>query len=191
MSSPEVSGRALLGLIAHVKETRGPELVQSVLLGLPAAVKPVFASRILHGNWYPYPAYIELLKGIARKSGTVAGAATFRALGAASGVRDLNTVFKIYVAISSTERLIRSATKVWASYYRNAGSMEAVRWQPDDTMLRIEGFPGMAPEHCALMEGWMIATMKTLGAQVIDGRETKCTSRGDAVHEFACQWKKL
>ena len=41
-----------------------------------------------------------------------------------------------------------------------------------------------------LMEGWMIATMNTLGVDVIDPRESMCTSRGGTAHEFACRWKK-
>lgn len=190
MPPPEVSGRALLGLLAHLKEKRGPSAVAALLGEMPPALKPVFASRVLHANWYPYEAYVALLKGIAKLEGPP-GPAAYRALGASSGVRDLNTVFRIYVAIASTERLIRSAAKVWASYYRHAGAMEAVKWSPEETVLRVEGFPQMAPEHCALMEGWMISTMKTLGAEVLDGRESKCTSRGDPVHEFTCRWRKL
>jgi hypothetical protein len=40
------------------------------------------------------------------------------------------------------------------------------------------------------MEGWMMGAMAVLGAEVNDdARETKCCSRGDAWHEFACTWK--
>lgn len=187
--SAEVSGRAFLGIIKHVKETYGATSLSELLPSLPPTTQKVFGGRILHATWYPYEAYVGLLKGLAQKYGK--GSAEYcRELGAASGTRDINTVFRIYLAIASTERLIRSCTKVWASYYRNAGNMEAITWSPEETLLRITDFPEMAPEHCRLMEGWMIMTMNVLGTDVIDGRESACMSSGAPAHEFKCRWKK-
>lgn len=187
--SPEVSGRAFLGIIKHVKETHGPAAFSELLPTLPASTQKVFTGRILHATWYSYDAYIGLLKGLANKFG--GGSSEYcRELGASSGQRDINTVFRIYLAIASTERLIRGCSKVWASYYRNAGAMEAIRWTPDDTLLRITDFPQMAPEHCRLMEGWMITTMNVLGTDVLDGHESACVSKGAPAHEFSCRWKK-
>ncbi|PZR08019.1 MAG: hypothetical protein DI536_25625 [Archangium gephyra] len=187
--SAEVSGRAFLGIIKHVKETYGANALHELLPTLPPATQKVFGGRILHATWYPYEAYIGLLKALAQKYGN--GSSDYcRELGAASGTRDINTVFRIYLAIASTERLIRSCTKVWSSYYRNAGTMEAMSWAPEETLLRISDFPDMAPEHCRLMEGWMITTMNVLGADVIDGHESMCMSTGGAAHEFKCRWKK-
>ena len=189
MSQPEVSGRAFLGIINYVREKYGPKAITGLLPSTPAATQEVFKGRILHGTWYPYAGYVGFLKTLESKFSF--GDPSFcRTLGASSGVRDINTVFKIYLAIASTEWLIRGCSKVWPSYYRNAGWMEAIRWSPDDTLLRISGFPAMAPQHCRLMEGWMVATMNTLGVDVLDPRETLCTSRGGAAHEFACRWKK-
>ena len=190
MSAPLASGRAFLGLISHVRTQVGPAAFTAAVKHMPAPTQTVFASRILHGNMYPYAAYAGFLTGLEQAFG--AGRADYcRQLGLASGVRDINTVFKIYLAIASTERLIRSCTKVWSSYYQHAGSMNAVTWAPDDTCLRITGFPQMARQHCRLMEGWMIATMKTLGAKVSDdARESACCSRGDGFHEFRCTWTK-
>jgi hypothetical protein len=118
------------------------------------------------------------------------GEAFFHQVGASAGDRDLGTMFKVYVALASPERLIRSCTRVWSSYYRNAGTMRAIVWEPDDTRLRVEGFRAMAPAHCELMMGWMIATMKRIGFIVNEGaRETACVSRGAPYHEFACTWR--
>ncbi|MBL8951808.1 MAG: hypothetical protein JNK82_13585 [Myxococcaceae bacterium] len=189
MPQPEVSGRAFLGIIAHVREARGPNSIDGLMASTPEVTRAVFKSRILHGTWYPYAAYAGFLSALEAKFGH-GDPAYCRHLGASSGVRDINTVFKIYLAIASTERLIRGCSRVWPSYYRNAGTMEAIRWAPDDTLLRIDSFPEMTAQHCRLMEGWMTATMNALGAEVIDGRESACPSRGDAAHEFSCTWKK-
>lgn len=189
MSQPEVSGRAFLGIINWAREKQGPKALPDLLPATPAATQAVFKTRIQHSTWYPYEGYVGLLQSLETRYGR--GDPSFcRNLGASSGVRDINTVFKIYLAIASTEWLIRGCSKVWPSYYRNAGTMDAIKWSPDDTLLRISGFNAMAPQHCRLMEGWMIATMNTLGVDVINPRESMCTSRGGSAHEFACRWKK-
>ncbi len=190
MSEPLVSGRAFLGLIRSVKESHGPSALSDALKAMPPATQKAFATRILHAGWYPYPAYVGFLNGLEQKFGR-GQPAFFRTLGVASGKRDISTVFRVYLAIASTERLIRGCSKVWAGYYSNAGEMEAVSWAPTDTCLRISGFPEMATAHCRLMEGWMIATMDALGVEVnADAAETACTSRGAPFHEFRCTWKK-
>ncbi len=189
MALAEVSGRAFLGIINHVREARGPKAIGDLVPSSPAPTRAVFATRILHGSWYPYAAFAGLLSTLETKFGH-GDPGYCRHLGANSGMRDINTVFKIYLAIASTERLIRGCSRVWPSYYRNAGTMEAVRWEPEETVLRIQNFPEMTAQHCRLMEGWMTATMNALGVEVIDGRESACPSRGDVAHEFSCKWKK-
>jgi len=186
----EVSGRALLGLLAFAKERGGKSAVEEVVATLGPASASAFAERIQPLRYYPYAAYVELLYALKVRFGRT-NAAFFRRLGATAGERDLGTMFKIYAALASPERLIRSCARVWAAYYRNAGSMTAVAWSEDDTRLRIDGFGAMDPAHCELMEGWMIATMERMGVVVgKDARETACTTHGDPHHEFACTWRK-
>jgi hypothetical protein len=187
--TPEVSGRALLGLFAFAKERGGRATLADVVASLDRESAAAFDERIQALRFYPYAAYIALLHALQRRFAKP-GEAFFHRVGAAAGERDLGTMFKVYVALASPERLIRSCTRVWSSYYRNAGTMTAVSWEPQDTRLRIEGFPTMAPAHCELMDGWMVATMKRIGVVVNDGaRETACMSRGDPHHEFACTWR--
>lgn len=138
--------------------------------------------------WYPYRAYVDFLEAIDRRLGH-GDTAYGRELGMMAGERDLGTIFRIYVALASPERLIRSCTRVWEGYYRNAGRMEAVAWEPQETLLRIYDFPAMAPIHCRLMEGWMLKTMATIGCKVLPGaKETACCSAGDEHHEFLARW---
>jgi hypothetical protein len=188
--TPEVSGRALLGLLAFAKERGGRTTADEIVATLSPASRVVFGERIQPLRYYPYGAYVEVLYALKLRFGR-ANEAFFRRLGATAGERDLGTMFKVYVALASPERLIRSCARVWSSYYRNAGTMTAVAWEGNDTRLRIEGFDAMDRAHCELMEGWMIATMDRIGVAVArDARETACTSRGDAFHEFSCTWRR-
>jgi len=184
-----VTGAAFLGLIRHVKDSAGAEVLADIVASAGPSTGNVFASPIRIRAWYPYSAYTAFLTSIDAKLGQ-SDLAYCRSLGEFAGTRDLGTIFKIYVAISSPERLIRSCTKVWSSYHKNAGEMRALAWAPEETILRIDGFPAMHKGHCLLMEGWMLRTMDTIGCRVLPGaRETTCMSNGGAFHEFRCQWE--
>lgn len=189
-AAPEVSGRAFLGLIRHVRETRGNDFLSATVQSAGEATQAVFARPIQVMAWHPYPAFAGWLRALDRAMGKGDGAVC-RELGAVAGKRDLGTVLRVYVALASAERLIRSCEKVWPSYYRNAGRMEAVAWAPEQTTLRIHGFAAMDVCHCKLMEGWMISTMDTIGFRVnSDARESVCASRGGPWHEFTCSWTR-
>jgi len=187
---PEASGRAFLGIIRSVKETHGEPALAEAVASAGDETRKVFASRIRHTGWYPYAAFAHFLTTLEQRFGE-GDPGYGRKLGAASGVRDINSMLRIYLAIASPERLIRGCSRVWPTYYRNAGQMEATAWAPERTTLQITGFEAMAPVHCRLMEGWMIATMAALGLRVSESAgEPLCTSRGDPHHEFSCSWSK-
>jgi len=188
----EVSGRAFLGILKYVKSTRGPDALTAVVAAGNDESRAAFARPIRMMGWYPYPAFVGFLHGLDRTLGKAGQKYTFcRELGDVAGVRDLGTVLRVYRTLSSPERLIRACDKVWLSYYREAGRMEAIAWRPEDTAVRIYDFPDMDPAHCRLMEGWMIATMRAIGFYVNnDAFERKCMSTGDDYHEFHCTWQK-
>ncbi len=186
----EVRGSAFLGPLQHVRERIGGDGLQDVVAQAGPGVHEVFAHPIRKLTYYPYGSYIDFLCGIDRRLGK-SNFTYGRVLGEEAGRRDLGTIFRVFAALSSPERLIRSSTRVWSDYYRNAGRMAAEAWEPERTVLRIYDFPAMHPVHCRLMEGWMIATMETIGFDVDpDSRETACAARGGPFHEFSATWTK-
>ncbi len=186
--APTVSGRAFLGIVRSIKRRGGDELLERIVREAGDETGAVFVRPISKLSWQSYSSFVAFLKASARVLAK-GDPSVARELGAEAGKQDLGTVLRVYVALASAERLIRSCSSVWASYYRDAGRMEAIRWKPEDTVLRIYDFPAMAPVHCRLMEGWMASTMETLGFTVSsDARERLCTSRGGEFHEFQCRW---
>jgi hypothetical protein len=184
----EASGRAFLGLIHYVKENLGEMDLMSAIADGPPATRRVFSDRIRADSWHPYASYAGFLRALDQRFGTGDGSYC-RLLGSVAGHADAGAIFRVYLALASAERLIRSCDRVWASYYRGAGRMVAESWRRDDTMLRIYDFPGMDPLHCRLMEGWMIALMDSIGYRVNDdAHESTCASRGGPWHEFRCTW---
>ena len=186
----EASGRAFLGLIRFVKDKHGEDVLKRIIADAGEPTQRAFEGRIRIPDWYPYPAYVGFLRAIDRAVGK--GDRRFcRELGAMAGQRDLGTIFRVFAALASPERLIRACQRIWPTYYRGAGRMEAIEWAPERTVLRIFDFPVMHPSHCRLMEGWMIATMTSIGCKVSDdAHESACTSKGAQHHEFTCTWSR-
>ena len=188
--SAEVSGRAFLGLLRHLRDTHGQEQIGRVAEAAGGETQRVLAERVSKLRWYPYAAFTQFLAG-AEQALPKSSVGTSFTLGMVAGKQDLGTVLKIYVALSSPERLIRSCKLVWPGYYRNAGRMEAVEWDPQSTVLRIYDFPEMHRLHGRLMEGWMISTMESLGLRVDPGaRQTLFMGDGAPHHEFRCTWRR-
>lgn len=177
-------------MISGVKERGGPDALARVLAAAEPSTAEVLQKRIRALEWYSYDSFVGLLRAADRTIG-IGDRKLCRELGAMAGKRDIGTAFRVFAAIASPERLIRGCRLVWSAYYRNAGSMEALAWTPERTVLRITGFAEMHATHCRLMEGWMISTMEAIGCRVNPGaRETECMSRGGAHHEFSCTWSR-
>jgi hypothetical protein len=186
----EVSGRAFLGLLLYVREHHGEPMLARIVDKAGAETRRVFDGRIGKLHWYPYAAFTAFLEAAERTLPQRLVSPCFE-LGRQAGRRDIGTVLKVYAAIASPERLIRSCRLVWPSYYRNAGRMEAIEWRSENTVLRIFDFPEMHRLHCKLMEGWMISTMESLGLRVgPDARQTKVAGQGAPYHEFWCTWSR-
>jgi hypothetical protein len=190
MTDAAVRGSAFIEPVRHVKAALGVEGLQRIARDAGPEVSAALSVPLRKIGWYPYATFVDFLRAIDRAMGK-GDFAYGHTLGVAAGKRDLGTVFRIYAALASPERLIRGCAKVWEGYYRDAGTMRATSWTPESTVLVIEGFPEMHPIHCRLMEGWMIATMENIGYLVQPGsRETQCVSRGGTCHEFTATWRK-
>jgi len=178
-------------VIKFAKAEYGPSALNELLEGQDRDILKVFEKRILVLSWYPYSAYIYLLKAIDLKWGN--GDLIYcKRIGEHAATLDLKSFLRVYNARGGQKDLIKSSTMVWSSYYRNAGRMEAVSAEPENTVLRIMDFPEMDPAHCRLMEGWMSEAIKMIGTQLISGvTEVKCMSKGDPYHEFKCVWTPL
>ncbi len=181
---------AFSGVLKELRARVGAERLRIAARGWGDELAIVLAEPVVRSEWYSYVAFAQLLAGAERELGDGSGALC-RELGGAAAKRDLGGAFSVLRYLASPQHLIGSCERVWPRYYRNAGRMEAVATRPENTVLRISDFPGMAEQHCRLMEGWMISAMQTLGAIVNPGAaERACASRGGDVHEFACTWRK-
>jgi hypothetical protein len=180
---------AFLGAARFVKREHGDAALAAIIDSAHPATRETFSKRIDGLSLQPYESFVGLLESVDRHLGG-GDLAYCRTLGDLAARSDLHTIFKGYAIRPSTEAMIRACTPIWGMYTDDAGTMEAFDTRPERTVLRIRGFPGMAPAHCRLMEGWMIAAMDVVGARVLPGaRETECQSTGGRFHEFSCTWE--
>ena len=184
-----VRGMAFLGTAHWIKERFGREELQAIVEGGGPATIEAFAHKIDGLSLYPYAALVGLLRSADARLGT-GDLAYAKKLGDLAARFDLSTIFRGYAARPDPEAMIRACAPVWSMYTDGAGTMVAESVDKESTVLSIYDFPAMDPAHCKLMEGWMIAAMDFVGAQVLPGaRERKCMSCGDDRHEFWCRWE--
>ena len=185
----QIRGMAFLGAARHVKHLHGLEMLARVVRDAGPEAGAAFSAPINGLALYPYAALAGLLRSVDKHLGK--GDLEYcKVIGDLSARHDLETIFKVYAVRPSAESMIQACTPIWGMYTEGAGTMEAVEFAPDNTILRITGFPEMDPAHCRLMEGWMIAAMDVVGAEVLPGAcERECNSRGGSCHEFWCRWR--
>src|SRR5687767_14657728 len=98
VASPEVNGRAFLGLIRAIKDVHGETSLRAVVKHAGPATQAVFAAPIRILSWYSYEAYTKFLGAADAILGTSDGRMC-RTLGEFAGRRDLGTILKVYVAL--------------------------------------------------------------------------------------------
>lgn len=184
-----IRGMAFLGAARHVRHDYGVDVLDRIVEDAGPATQKTFAKRIDGLGLHPYESFVGLLTSLDRHLGS--GDLEYcKKFGDLAARIDLATIFKGYKIRPSPEQMIRACMPIWAMYTDGCGTMDAIETLPERTLLRITDFPEMAPAHCRLMEGWMIAAMDAIGVEVLPGAtETVCMSRGGPYHEFTCRWR--
>ena len=180
-----VKGFALRGLLKSVKAAGGS--ISAVIAAVPEAERATFARPIVATEWYPYSAFVALVRAIDALQGK--GDLLYaRELGLAAAARDLGGTFRIISAIASPRLIIERAHVFWSKYC-DTGSLRLAAPDLRCFQGRLEGFPDVDAAHCLLIEGWLEGLGLALGAEGMSTRHVRCVRRGDAACEFEGSWK--
>src|SRR5690606_30044994 len=161
-----VRGMAFLGTAHYIKHNFGEDMLKRIVDDAGEATQRTFAKKIDGLGLHPYESFVGLMRSVDRHIGS-GDLAYCKTLGELAARQDLQSIFKGYAVRPSAEDMIRACTPIWGMYTEGAGYMVAVSTSPENTLLRIHDFPEMDPAHCRLMEGWMIAAMDFIGAEVL------------------------
>lgn len=179
-----IKGFALRGLLKSVKDSGGS--IPDVLAAVPDADRMSFSRSIVASEWYPYAAFVALVRAIdgIQGKGDLLHA---RELGRAAAVRDLGGTFRIISAVASPKFLIERGHMFWSKYC-DTGRLTLEAKRDRFFHARLEGFAEIDRAHCLLIEGWLNGLGQALGAVGMASREVRCVHRGDAACEFEGSW---
>lgn len=185
-----VRGSALLGPLCHYHELHGREGRAELIASLDWRARQVFSKRIRTTGLYAYAPFTALLRAIDLRCGN--GDLSYcEVLGRDAAMADMRSGFSELSRVSPPGRLLRNCGRVWERHYEQ-GTMRAVSWGPEGTVVRIEGFAGIDQAHCRLMKGWLRGALEALGVRVdADPTEACCAARGDDHCEFRCTWTEI
>ena len=178
-----IKGFAIRGVLKSVKESGGS--ISELVASLPEADRASFDKPIVTSDWYPYSAFVSLVRAVVRARG--GDLAYARTLGRRAAERDLGATFRIISAIASLKFLLERGQVFWSKYC-DTGRM-LVDARGEKTMrARLEDFPEIDEAHCALIEGWLEGLGEALGAEGMATRQVSCVRRGDPACEFEGRW---
>lgn len=182
----QIKGFAIRGLLKYVKESDLTGGIPEVLAHLPADARPSFEAPVDEREWYPYAAYAGLLQAVDRAVGG-GGDAHYRRLGLYAAEQDVNTLFKIIAVFSSVEKLLQRSVVIWRRYCDTGAFVTAEVSRGRGTGI-LRDFPGVAPEHCRLLVGWVEGMALAAGAKTVSVEKTLCVHRGDSHCEYQGTW---
>ena len=184
-AAASVKGFALRGLLRSVKDAGWS--IPEVIAVVPESERRAFARPVVSSAWYPYAAFIALVRAVEKLHGRGTDFALSRELGRRSAARDLGGTFRIISAMASVEFLLKRAQIFW-SQYCDRGRLVMETPARNTFAARLEEFPDIDPVHCRLIEGWFHGMGEALGAVGMSCRHTRCLRRGDPACEYDGAW---
>ena len=180
-----IKGFAIRGLLKSVKESGAS--IPAVLAALRDAERASFDRPIVSSEWYPYAAFVGLVRAIDRIQGK-GDLLHARELGRAAAARDLGGTFRIISAVASPRFLIERGHMFWTKYC-DTGRLVLQASKERFFSGRLEDFAEIDSAHCLLIEGWLEGLGQALGAVGMASRQVRCVHRGDAACEFEGSWE--
>lgn len=178
-----IKGTAIRGALKFVKNADGSVSIPDVIAALPDDVRPVFDQRILASEWYPYPAYAELLREIDGALGQ-GDLRLMPELGRFLAEQDVQGVLRIIASFSSVESLVSKGEWFW-SRYCDTGRSIVLESDAGKAIMALQDFPNVAIHHCHAITGWLGGLAERVGGKSVRSVQTRCVHRGDT----RCQWE--
>lgn len=182
----QIKGFAIRGLLKYIKESDHPGGIPAVLARLPPDARPSFEEPIDTRRWYPYAAYAGLLQAVELALGA-GDPDHHRKLGLYAAEQDVNTLFKIIAVFSSVEKLLQRSVVIWRRYCDTGAFVTQDVTATSGTGI-LRDVPDVAPQHCAMLLGWVEGMAKAAGAKSVTVEKVKCVHRGDGHCEYRGRW---
>ena len=182
----QIKGAAIRGTLKFVKQSGFAGGIPAIIAKLPPDVRPIYDTKILSADWYPYAAYSSLLSVVDREVGR-GDLSLMPQLGHFAVRQDVSSVLKIVSIFASVEKLLSRGTFFW-SRTCDRGRVEVVEPGGHQTVIALQDFPDVAATHCHVLIGWLEGLALAVGAKSARVVKSRCVHRGDDRCEYRGDW---
>ena len=158
----EVKGVAFHTFLQALTELRGGTASELTRAALPEGLRERLSrGAILRVGYYPLAEYAEL--HAAANRALHRGPARAREIGARATEIDTRGLLRFVLGLTSTELLLRHASRVWSSFARGS-RVSAEQVEPRRYVVRFEGLHGVSELVCVELEGAIERLVELTGA---------------------------
>ena len=181
-----VKGTAIIPSVEYLRKNHESRY-EEILERIPEDYRNIIESGILASSWYPVELLTNLLKAAKMVLGREDRDIIYK-LGYASGEYASRGVYKVFFMVSSPNRMIQMADKIWNKYY-SFGKFRIIENEKTRAAVRIEDTDFSDPLLCERIRGWMTAVLVNTGAKNVVVEHTVCVSRGGKYEEYRARWE--
>jgi hypothetical protein len=184
---PSVKGSAITSRIRYVRDRFGESALRRLKQNVSDVHRAQLEGKVLPHAWAPYDLFVEMNVQIDKLFGN-GDLALCREMGRYSAEVNLPTLYRIFYKLGTPMFIFGKAARLWQVHY-DSGQLVPVQESKDRVRLKIEGFAEPHRAHCLSVLGWAEQSIEISGAEVVDGKEDKCRTRGDEACELILEWK--
>jgi hypothetical protein len=184
----KIKGNSLVVVPKVIKKQYGEEGLRKWLDNLSPEANQLYLSDIDPTNWYtldkyyldPVQKYCDLFL-----NGDLNGAYD---MGGADAANSLKGVYGLFIKMGSPEYLVKKASILFPTYYKNA-KMEIAELGKGKCVLRIFEFGKMRKINEQTINGWMHKAMEICGVKITSMNITQSNTENDKYSEFSICWE--
>jgi hypothetical protein len=170
--------------IEYIKKKRGEYGLQKLMDELKNRGRPIDLRRIKKSDWVPLDTRKVFLETIRDVFGW--DAERIREMG--RNAPRLSHSMKIYFGVYLTaDQAFAEAPSMWKKHY-SAGELLTTDFDGGTGKLVLRNFD-LDPLFCVYLEGYLQGVGDLTKSKNVRVKETRCTFRGDAVHEYTVTWE--
>jgi hypothetical protein len=186
MAEAESKAQGFLSVLNVLKQSLTAQEHERVMRALPPATRELCERPPLPVAWMPTQHFAELIAVLLR---TVYGGDQEKLvdLGSKALLADLKGIYKLFIKVLSPQYVIERGAKLYLTYTRNNGTLEAVPQGEKACEVRFRGvtqlFPGVWAYQRGAVRGALLATgLKQIEIKHLRGADTE----GNC--DILCRW---
>lgn len=183
----KVKGSAIKATLAFLEKHAGEAKTAEILARLDPGDRQMLEETMLVGNWYDLKPLLHLMAASEGAVEVPQGRTVAWEIGRFSADFGLKTIYRLFIKLADPGFVVRKATQLFSTNY-DSGSMDLVKAEPHEAVMRLTGFEEPDARFCQRLLGFMQRSLELSGAKNVRMDHPKCEARGDGHCEFMAKW---